>query len=96
MAKKEAYREKAEARLERLDARIDLVKARAKEAKADAQIEIEQRLEDLRGKRQTVRSRLDELGRQGEEAWQAFKSGVDDALDELTDAVDRAFSKLEM
>jgi len=95
MTEKEAYREKVEAQLESLDARIDLLKAKAKEAKADAKMKYEEQFENLRQKRQTVRTRLDELGEKGEQVWKELKSGVEDALDDLQNAIDSAVAQLE-
>lgn len=95
MAEKEAYREKAEARLELLDARIDALKAKAKSAKADAEIKYQEQIEKLNEKRADVRAQLDELAQKGEEAWQEFKAGVEQAFGELQGAIDAAVARLE-
>ena len=95
MSEKKAYQEKVEATLNQLDARIDLLKAQAKEASAEAKIEYNKRLEDLREQQSEVRARLQEMSEAGEEAWEEFKDGIDEAVSELQDAVTGALAAFE-
>jgi len=61
MEKKEAYRNKLEAQMREWSAKIDLLKARADQAEAEAKIEYNKRIEDLRQKKEALKAKLDDL-----------------------------------
>jgi hypothetical protein len=84
---KKAYQEKVDAQLDEIKAQIGLLKAKAEKAKAEAKIKYNQQLEDLRQKRETVESRLEQLKMTGGEAWRELKTGVDEAMKNLENAV---------
>lgn len=93
--RKEAYQEKTEAQIQELEARIDLVRAKANQAKADAKIEYAETLEDLRSKQADARRKLQELHGTGLGAWEDLKQGMDEALNDLENAVDQAVSRFK-
>ncbi|MDO3379037.1 hypothetical protein [Geoalkalibacter halelectricus] len=84
--KKEAYRKKIEAQLEEWDAHIDVLRARAKKAGADARLQLDKQIEDLKARRENVRHRLTELQQAGDEAWHKVRDGIDKAGAEFKSA----------
>jgi multidrug resistance efflux pump len=95
MTEREAYREKANARLEELQARIDLLQAKAKQAKADAKLEYERQMKDLRAQQDQIADQIGQTQVASEEAWEELKTGIDSALASLQDSVDEAAAKFE-
>ena len=95
MDKRKAYQEKIKAQIEKVGAQIELLKAKVDDAKADAKIELNQRIENLEGQRDEVQKRLDELKSAGSSAWRELKSGVDSAVVELEKAVTQVMSNIK-
>lgn len=90
---KNAYREKMEAQMNILNAKIEEFNARAKKAKAEAKIEYNKNLEDLKMKRDALKSKLQQMKEAGGKAGEELKAGVQKAMDDLKTAVDRAFKR---
>ena len=95
MENKEAYRDKLEAQMREWSAKIDLLKARADQAEAEAKIEYNKRIEDLRQKKEALKAKLDELRNASDAAWQDIKAGTERAAADLKDAVQSALSKFK-
>ena len=87
MERKEMYQEKLQAKLDELQARIMQLKAQGKQLESGAQLELQQQIEALRVKQQSVKDKMAELSNAGEDAWQDLKSGINKATDELAEAV---------
>ncbi len=94
-ATKAAHLQIREARLRELGLEIDLLAAKAAEAKADAKIEYAKTLRRLRAKQDVVATRLEELTKASEEAWEELRAGVNGAMKDLERAVDKALSSFE-
>ena len=92
MSKKEAYEQKIEARLDEWKAEINQLKAKAQKAEADAQIRYYKQIEDIQAKQEAARKKLRALKNAGEDAWKDLKTGLDDALNRLGDAIKSATS----
>ena len=95
MNDKEAYLEKIKARLDLLEARFNILKIKAKEAKTDARIRYEKQIKDLLKKRVAAHAQINNLSQKGEDAWEALKSGIEDALNDLRNAIKDATTQLE-
>lgn len=95
MTDQSAYKQKRQAQLRQLDAEIDKLRAKAAEATADAKIELDRSLEEVRGHREALRSRLDELADAGEDAWTEVRDGVDAAWKRMRSAFDDASARFE-
>ncbi len=93
MEDKELYREKFEAKLREIKARIELLEAKAAQVKAESKLEYQRHLDELRRKRDALRSRLDEFKTSGGEAWKDIRAGMEKAADDLKQAVDKAMDK---
>lgn len=92
MSELEDYRRKLKAKLEEMDAEIDKFRAKAKQQSADASIEAGRIINELRAQRDEVERRLKELRGAGSHAWTDLKSGADDAVDRMRQALKSARS----
>jgi hypothetical protein len=92
---KEAYEKKIEAQMDEWKIEIDKLKAKADKAEADAQIQYYKQIEDIRAKQEAAREKLAELKGAGEDAWEDLKTGLENALNNLKDAVKSATSRFK-
>ena len=92
---KKAYVEKMEAQLKEWGPQIDLLKAKAVRSKADARATYLKQVEELKKKQASVKRNLRELRGSGDEAWEDFKGGVEDAVKDLKRALKRAASRFK-
>jgi len=95
MKNKEAYRQKLEAQMREWSAKIDVMKAKADQAEADAKIEYQNRIEDLRQKKEALQAKLSELQNASDAAWKDIKAGTERAAADLKDALQSALSKFK-
>jgi hypothetical protein len=95
MEEKSAYQEKFEARLKEWKAKIEQLEARAGQVKADAKIEYQEKIRELKEKEKAARSKLEELKKGGSEAWRELKGGLEKAGDDLKAAIEKAVSKFK-
>jgi hypothetical protein len=95
MNEKELYQQKKQAQLDEWKAQLDLLKAKASGASADAQLELNKRLEALEDKIGEGKSKLSELADAGEEAWESIKDGVEGAWDSLKSGFHDAAEKFK-
>ena len=96
LQQKEEYQKQMEAKLQDFDREIqslqDKVKSGASALKEDSIAKFNQSMEELSKKKQAVAEKLNELKSESGKAWEDTKSGVDNAMDELGKAYDRARS----
>jgi nucleotide-binding universal stress UspA family protein len=92
-AKKKAYVEKMEAQLKEWGGEIGVLKAKAEKSKAEVKIAYLKQIEELKKKQGSVKKNLLELRGSGDEAWEDFKGGVEDAVKDLKRALKRATSR---
>ena len=83
MSRKQAYEQQQRAKLKEWQAEIDKLQAKAGQATADAKVEIGKQMDALRSKREAAESKLEELGRAGEEKWEEMKAGIEGAFKDL-------------
>ena len=95
MSMKEAYQQKIEAQLDEWTAEIDKMKAKAAKAEADARLEYNDRIEELRLKQLVAQEKLQEFREAGEDAWEDLKAGLELAWDSLGEAVKSARSRFK-
>lgn len=93
--KKKAYVEKMEAQLKEWGPEIDLLKAKAEKAEADAKSTYLKQIEELRGKQESVKQKVHELRESGDEAWEDFRKGVEDAFNDMKKALKRSASRFK-
>lgn len=93
MSAKDAYEKKLRARLDEWNAEVEKLKARAAQLDADAQIEYNRQLDELRLRQQQAEDRLRELRTAGEDAWRDVAEGIEKAWDDLEAAVRDAHAR---
>lgn len=95
MSEKEAYQEKLQAKLDQWRAEIDKLEAKIDQAKADAKINYQKQIEELRAKYGAAKEKLAEVKQAGDGTWKNFKRGIENTWKELGDAVDSAIAKFK-
>jgi DNA repair exonuclease SbcCD ATPase subunit len=93
--KRKAYVEKMEAQLKEWGTEIDILKAKAEKSKAEAKVAYLKQIEELRSKQESVKQKVYELKGSGDEAWEDFRKGVEDALADMKKALKRAASRFK-
>ena len=94
-AKKDAYVEKLKAQLDEWNADIDKLAAKAAQAEAEAKIEYQNQLDDLRAKRDDVGDKLSAMQQAGEGAWEDLKEGLENSWEILKMSFSKAKSEFE-
>ena len=84
----EDYHQKTEIRLKKIRTRISTLEKRAGKAEADIEVRYDQKMDQIRGQYAQVKSKLEELGKTSQAAWQDHKTELDRAIDTLSEAVD--------
>jgi uncharacterized coiled-coil DUF342 family protein len=93
--KKEEYIDNMATQLKEWSARIDELEARAGAAKAGLKEGYENRIYELREKRDAVTRKLQKTRKSGGAAWETLKAGVDNAWENLRDAITAAREKFK-
>ncbi len=87
---RDAYLAKVKATLDRWNAEIDKIEARMKEAQADAKVEYEAQLKEMRDQRDKAEEQLTEARQASEKAWEDMNKSFIDAWDSIHDGFQRA------
>jgi len=95
MKNREEYIDQMTAQLKEWSRKIDELEFKARAAKADARITYENRIKDMKSKRESVVTRLQELKGAGNEAWESMTTGVEAAWDEFKHAFAEAKDKFK-
>ncbi len=74
---------------------VDVRKARAQKTKAEVKMKYLEQVEELRKKQENVGAKLQEFKKTGDEAWVDLRGGIDEALDDLKQALKRAVSRFK-
>ncbi len=90
MDDKSAYKQKIQSQINQWNAEIDKLKAKADSASADAQLEYNQQIREIRDRQGAVEQKLNELEEAGEGAWEDIKTGLNEAMDALDDSLKSA------
>lgn len=92
---RDVYVKKIKAKLDEWNAEIDRLEAISRQKGADMQAAYQNRLEELKEKRQSTRMKLEKLQSAGENAWQDLKEGVESAAQSLGEALKAAQSRFK-
>jgi hypothetical protein len=92
---KDAYIAKLQAQLDEWGTEIDKLKAKADKAGADAQIQYQKQIEDLRSMQVTANQKLTELKEANLHTWESMKEGAEHAWNSLSNALKSATSKFQ-
>lgn len=89
MTTKQAYQEKIEAQLKEWQIGIEQLKVKAQQAKADAKLEYEQKLDQLAAQQVLAKEKLDQLKKSSAENWDSLQAEVDQAMSKLHHQLDQ-------
>ncbi len=89
-----AFLKRVASTLETLDDEIDRLAAKAEKAGQDAKIRYDEELAILRMKREAVRAKVQQVRDAGAGSWGTLKAGVQDAMDDLKNAIEKAVERL--
>ncbi len=84
---REEFQKNLAARLKTMDTEIAQLQAKGRELKGEAKIKWDQKLVDLKTKRDSARVKLAEIGTASAEAWKDVQQGAQSAWDEMDKAV---------
>lgn len=90
---KETYQNKLQAQLDQWKAEIDKLQAQSREASADMQIKYQEQIKELREKRADMAAQYDKIEAANIEAWKDFKTGADEAWDNMSKAMKSAWGR---
>jgi chromosome segregation ATPase len=93
MSKRTQYIEKMKARLDQWDAEIGKLEAKVEELKADARIEYQKQIQEVRRHRDEAYSKVKELQNASDEAWGDVASGFDNAWGNIVQSIETAMSR---
>lgn len=95
MEDKQSYLDKLALQLQKWDDELDALKLKAESAKAEARVELQEQITELREKKAAAQSKLKSLQEAGDEAWDEIKAGAEKSWTEIRGAFDRAFAKFK-
>ena len=93
MTSENPYEQKLQAQLDEWSAEIDKLKAKADKAEADARIDYEKQIEELKAMQNAAYQKLNEFRKAGDAATEDMKSGIEKAFNALNDAIKSASSR---
>ncbi len=89
------YLKQVNAKIKDLDAEIVKLQQQAKEKSAQAQEELNRRMESIKEQRKDLQEKVDNLTKTGKEAAKDVTAGIDRAVEELKNALKQARSRFE-
>lgn len=90
MSERDLLADKIEAKIKEVNAEIEKLEAKALDAEADSKLAMEEKIAELRVKRDEAKSQLDQFQQSGNDALEDIERGVKGAWQELTSAIDSA------
>ena len=93
MEEKQAYQQKLNAKLDEWKAEINKLQAKAQTAEADAKLQYEEYIEDLKKRRSALEDELKKMQDAQAEAWNDVKAGADKAWNSMTEAMENAWRR---
>jgi hypothetical protein len=83
MGLKEAYQEKLEAQIKEWSAKLTELKAKADKAGAEAKVQMNQQIDQLRARTETAQQKLNEIKAASADTWENLKAGSEKAVEEM-------------
>jgi chromosome segregation ATPase len=87
-----ANKKKAEAQLKEWKAKIEELRAKSEKIGADARVEYAEQIEFLKKRREELRDRLSDMREGSDDAWKAFKTGMEKGMHEFTAGLNQAMA----
>ncbi|MFP4347507.1 MAG: hypothetical protein ACOCWY_05955 [Thermodesulfobacteriota bacterium] len=88
----DAYRQNVEAQLKEWKAKIEELRAKSEKLGADARVEYAEQIEFLKERREELRDRLRDMREGGDDAWKAFKTGMEKGMHEFAAGLNQAMA----
>ena len=88
--KKDVYVQKLKAKIDEWNAEIDLLAAKANQSRADLKLGYLERIEELKGKRNELETKMKALQEAGGSAWDELKDGLEESLKVWKDSFSKA------
>ena len=95
MTERDAYVAKMKAKLDEWNSELDNLSAQADGIRADAKLEYEDAVTELRARRDEAQHELAKLSAAGESAWDDIRKGADAACENLGAAFKSALSRFK-
>jgi hypothetical protein len=92
---KNEFIEKTRKNLDLLEVRLTELETKARDKKGDAQRELKEKLDAIRGSKMKMERRLEELRLASKPAWEDVKQGAEEAWNALSQAVDKASERFQ-
>ncbi len=95
MSNRQRYIDQLKAKLDEWNADIDQMEVQANLAKADIKDDVQEKIAELKVKRQEMRDHLDHLANAGDDAWEDIKAGADRTWDTLSDTLKSVIARFK-
>lgn len=95
MTAKEEFIKKLHAKIDEWDSEIDRLSVQAALLEMESRAEFYEQIADLKSRRHQMEEKLRKVQQSGEDAWEDFKSGIDLALDSMSEALRSAASRFK-
>ena len=86
----DAYKQKARAQIKEMKAKMQVFEAQAEKAGADMRVKYEKNLNDWKSRFDNIDMKLNKLSDSSEGAWDEIRTGIDNTMEELGNAIDNA------
>lgn len=94
MSLRKEYQQKVEEKTKEWGAKLEEFKAKAEGVQAETKMQLYEEIKTLNAKQEAAQEKLHQLQKAGEDAWEDLRTGVDNALDDLSHALNAAKSKI--
>ncbi len=95
MSDRELYQQKRKAQLDEWRAEVAKLRAKASGARADAQLEMNEKIKVFESRIEEGKAKLSQLADSSDDAWDSLKDGVESAWDTLKSAAADAAGKFK-
>jgi len=86
----DAYKQKTRAKIKEMKAKMQILEASAEKASADMRIKYQKNLDEWKSRFEEVEMKMNKLSSSTRNAWDEMRSGIDAAVNELSDSIEAA------
>lgn len=90
MSKREEYIEKLKAKLDSWNTELDRLENKIKELDIDKKFKYQDRIQELRNRREEVKQKIKEIQEASGDAWQDFRKGAEKAWQAFREGIENA------
>jgi hypothetical protein len=92
MTARDSYARKLKDQLDRWNAELSKLEAKAKQPLVGMKDTYEKQLKELRGRRNVVQRKMEEIQKAGDHAWDQLREGADAAWKAMEESIKKAWS----